>query len=286
MGLISQLLANPREMIIFLLLALPGRFMALSLHEFGHAWVANRCGDPTARLMGRLTVNPLKHIDPVGLLMMLFVGIGWAKPVPVNPNNFRNYRADDLRVSLAGVTMNLLLFLVSSVVMFSFLGVALAKLPHESSLTAAAMRGETAFIAEDAGEMRLFVESGSSYQYLPVREMAENAAWYGQFAIEAAFGKVASYIYQMLTYFVVVNIMLAIFNLIPIPPLDGYHVLNDLVLKRPLFADQKATMIGYAVMYGLMFTGLLSQGLGAVQTFIFTHLGSLASTVYAGLNIL
>ena len=100
------------------------------------------------------------------------------------------------------------------------------------------------------------------------------------------FGEAAGYVYQMLTYFVVVNIMLAIFNLIPIPPLDGYHVLNDLVLKRPLFADQKATMIGYAVMYGLMFTGLLSQGLGAVQTFIFTHLGSLAATVYAGLNIL
>lgn len=271
---------------MFLLLALPGRFMALSLHEFGHAWVADRCGDPTARLMGRLTVNPLKHIDPVGLLLMLVAGIGWAKPVPVNPINYRNYRADDLRVSLAGVTMNFTLFLLSAVVMFAFLGAALGRTPKYGNIyLAEANRAET-FVAEYQGETCFFTEEGDSYTYIPASVLLENAAWAGDYVITPVFGQVAGYIYQMLTYFVVVNIMLAIFNLIPIPPLDGYHVLNDLVLKRPLFADQQASMIGMGVMYALMFTGILTKVLGAAQDFIFGNLGNLASAVYAALNII
>ena len=108
---------NPREMLIFLLLSTPGRLMALSLHEFAHAWMANRCGDPTARMLGRLTVNPAKHLDPIGTIMMLLLGFGWAKPVPVNPRNYRNYRWDDLKVSIAGVTMNLIMFIASFLLM-------------------------------------------------------------------------------------------------------------------------------------------------------------------------
>ena len=102
---IDEFFRDPKGMLIFFLLAFPGRIMALSLHEFAHAWMANRCGDPTAKLMGRLTVNPAKHLDPLGTVLMLVVGFGWAKPVPVNPRNFRNPRWDDLKVSLAGVTM-------------------------------------------------------------------------------------------------------------------------------------------------------------------------------------
>ena len=286
MGILSSLTSNPRETIIFLLLALPGRFMALSLHEFGHAWVANRCGDPTARLMGRMTINPLKHIDPVGLLMMLFVGIGWAKPVPVNPNNFRNYRADDLRVSLAGVTMNLTLFLLSAAVMFACLGLALARTPQVNSPFFAGISGRETFVSEYEGEQCFFVSEEDGYTYMPVSILLANAAWAGDYVITPVFGQVAGYLYQMLAYFVVVNIMLAIFNLIPVPPLDGYHVLNDLVLKRPLFADQRVALIGMGMMYGLMFTGLLGKGLTAAQDFIFTHLGNLAAMVYAGLHII
>ena len=286
MGILSSLLSNPRETIMFLLLALPGRFLALSLHEFGHAWVANRCGDPTARLMGRMTVNPLKHIDPVGLLMMLFVGIGWAKPVPVNPMNFRNYRSDDLKVSLAGVTMNFTMFLLSSVVMFAFLGMALARIPSTPNYYLAAMQGESVFLAEDEGEERVFVQRDDGYYYMPVDDLLKDAAWAGDFVITPVFGQVAGYIYQMLTYFVVVNIMLAIFNLIPIPPLDGYHVLNDLILKRPLFADQRASMVGMGAMYLLMFSGILETALSAAQTFVFGNLGNLAAVVYTGLNII
>ena len=88
-GYIQEILADPKGVLLIFLLALPGRLLAISAHESAHAWVANRCGDPTARLMGRISLNPLKHLDPVGLLMMVLFGFGWAKPVPVNPLNFR-----------------------------------------------------------------------------------------------------------------------------------------------------------------------------------------------------
>ena len=104
MSIFDQFLFDPRGTLLILLIALPGRLLAISAHEAAHGWVADRCGDPTARLMGRVTLNPLKHFDVVGTLCMLVFGFGWAKPVPVNPLNFRNYRRDDLKVALAGVT--------------------------------------------------------------------------------------------------------------------------------------------------------------------------------------
>ena len=86
---------------------------ALSLHEVGHAYAAKRNGDLTAHSMGRITLNPLKHLDPVGTLMMVFVGFGWAKPVPVNPNNFEDRKKGMLQVSLGGVAVNFVLIILS-----------------------------------------------------------------------------------------------------------------------------------------------------------------------------
>ncbi len=285
MGMISSILSNPREMLIFLLLAMPGRLLAISAHEFGHAWVANRCGDPTARLMGRMTLNPLKHIDLVGLVMMLVVGIGWAKPVPVNPMHFRNLRRDDLKVSLAGITMNLLLFILSTLLMFAVLGISLNRLPSVSLFNSFSS-DQGAFLMEYKGEQSFIWEEDGDSFYVPVSDLLEEAPYYGNYVAREVFGAPAGYAYQMLGYFVVVNIMLAIFNLIPIPPLDGYHVLNDLVLKRKLFADQRGQMIGMGLMLALMFTGALSQGLMAVQNFIFGYLGRLAQMAFTALGIL
>lgn len=83
--------------------------IAIVFHEVAHGYVAYKCGDITAKLYGRLTLNPVKHFDPIGFLLMLFIGFGWAKPVPINPANFRNYRKDLFFVSIAGVTVNFLL---------------------------------------------------------------------------------------------------------------------------------------------------------------------------------
>ena len=112
MGLLGNGIQDLLESLIYVL---PAVIIALTFHEFGHAYVANLNGDPTARIMGRMTLNPFKHIDPLGFLCMMLIGFGWAKPVPVNPNNYRDYKKGELTVSLAGVGMNLLLALFGSV---------------------------------------------------------------------------------------------------------------------------------------------------------------------------
>jgi len=285
LGIIESFFTDPKGMLIFLLLAMPGRIIALSAHEFAHAWMADRCGDPTARYLGRLTLNPLKHIDVIGLLMMLFVGIGWAKPVPVNPINYRNYRKDDLKVSIAGVTMNFILFVLAAIVMFTFLGAALAQVPQSATPFPPSYEADP-FVSNYLGEQVLIWKTGENFTYMYFSDLLANAPYAADYLITPVFGQIAGYVYQMLGYFVVVNIMLAVFNLIPLPPLDGYHVLNDLVLKRPLFADQKGMLIGTAILYGLFFTNILDKILAAIQTFIFTNIGSLAGAVYSLLGII
>src|SRR3989338_11003424 len=92
----------------FLVISLPILLVVITVHEFSHALVADRLGDPTPRLAGRLTLNTIAHIDPIGLLMLVLVRFGWAKPVPINPYNFRNPRQGSLLVSLAGPASNFL----------------------------------------------------------------------------------------------------------------------------------------------------------------------------------
>jgi Zn-dependent protease len=146
------------EPILFLMIAIAIIF-ALSIHEYFHAWTANFLGDPTAKLQGRLTINPLAHLDPMGTLLLLIVGIGWGKPVPFNPYNLKNQKQGELLVGLAGPASNLLMALTA--------GLLLRFFPFFSQST----------------------------------------------------------IFPFLFYFVWINIILGIFNLLPVPPLDGYHVL-------------------------------------------------------------
>ncbi len=166
-----------------LLISLPVLIFSVVCHEVAHAWVARREGDNTAYMLGRITLNPLPHIDPVGsvlvpgLLALTGSGIlfGWARPVPVNPRNYRDYRGGDIRVSLAGIVVNLIL-----AVLFALLLVPLALL---------------------------------------VREVPGLAPSVGL-------------LLKMFQYGVLINLVLAFFNLIPIPPLDGSHVLYHLLPPR------------------------------------------------------
>jgi Zn-dependent protease len=105
MGLLKLLFNDP---IAFVLLIIPLLYSVV-IHEVAHGWVANRMGDPTARLLGRLSLNPLKHLDPIGTLMLFLVGFGWAKPVPINMNNIADRRKGLIFVSSAGILANLLL---------------------------------------------------------------------------------------------------------------------------------------------------------------------------------
>lgn len=253
--MLQSLLESPMEYLTQLVLRLPAVLIAICMHESAHGWVANRCGDPTARLMGRITLNPVKHFDPAGMLCLVFFGVGWAKPVPINPLHFRNYRKDDLKVSLAGVTMNLILALV-------FL------IPAYAVFT------------------RAFVSFREMY-YLPDGDLAwlQNALMDYRPILET-WGSVPAGLYKVLANVVLVNLSLAIFNLIPLPPLDGYHVLNDLALKRPLFATQRAAMAGQGILILLMVTDILPWFLGWALSGVLSGVGHVAYAIVAALGVL
>ena len=102
-------------MILTKILTLPGIIVGLSFHEFAHAWVSDRLGDPTPRRQGRVTVNPLAHIDWIGFAMLLLVGFGWGKPVQIDPSYYKHRRRDEFLVAIAGVTMNLILAVLFSI---------------------------------------------------------------------------------------------------------------------------------------------------------------------------
>ena len=275
----NSFLEDPRGMLLMFLLALPGRLMAISAHEMGHAWVAYKCGDPTARNEGRISLNPMKHLDLMGTLMMVFVGFGWAKPVPVNPRNYKHYRRDDLLVSLAGITMNLILFVVGCAVMYALVGVALSR-------AAANTANDPYFLEQYAGQLCFFIKD-VDYTYLPVNSVLTYAPYLSDYLIAPVFGQVVKYLYEMLMYFTVTNLILAVFNLIPVPSLDGYHVLNDLVLRRGrLFVSPRASQGFMVLLFVLMFSGCTDfifdwalqtavSGAGRVAGAIFTAMGIL-----------
>ena len=244
---------------MFFLLALPARVMALSIHEWAHAWMANRCGDPTARMLGRMTLNPAAHLDLIGTLMMAFVGFGWAKPVPVNPRNYKNPRRDDILVSLAGITMNLALFLASYIVCVVLCLLALSRLPEYASVLLA---GDEMCITQYAG-IQVLLSGNADFPVIPVSVLLKSAPFMADYLIEPVFGRMASYVFEMLQYFVTVNICLAIFNLIPVPPLDGSHVLHNLLPHSP-YTNPRVRQIAYFALLALMFSNVGSRVLGTL----------------------
>ena len=159
-----------------LLLIAPAILFALTVHEFAHAWTANRMGDPTARLMGRLTMNPLAHLDPLGTIMIFLVHFGWGKPVPVDVRYLKRPKRDMLWIALAG--------------------------PASNVISAAAL--------------------GMVFRYLPA----------GVFQWREAI--------MILHYAVFINLILAFFNLIPLPPLDGSKILSGLLPLRQEMAYRQA----------------------------------------------
>ncbi len=176
----------------------PG-LMAITCHEVSHGYVANRLGDDTARSLGRLTLNPLKHLDIIGTLMVFVAGIGWAKPVPVNFSNLRNPKRDMIWVSAAGPITNFTLACLSALALRG--GVALAGTLNSSPLM----------------DPVLF----------PVL--------------------------LMLAFSVYINLVLAIFNLIPVPPLDGGRVMVGLLPARPALFLARFEPYGMIIIVVLVF---------------------------------
>ena len=174
-----------------LILLIPVLVFALVFHEFSHAWVANKLGDPTARYSGRLTLNPLAHLDPFGSLMILFVGFGWAKPVPVDSRYLANPRVDMMKIAFAGPAANLLLAFVGGTIIRT--------------------------------------------------------------------GLISDSITLVILLFTQINIMLAVFNMIPIPPLDGSQIFSGIMIRRYPELVYKLQMYGPQILLGLIMIGYFTR---------------------------
>ncbi len=228
--MLNWLQEDPRGFLSFMLYRAPAVLLALSLHELAHGYIALKCGDTTARDMGRLSLNPLRHLDLVGTVSMFLMGIGWAKPVPVNPACFRNGRWDDLKVSLAGVTSNFILFLTAS--LFSI-------------LISRALYQPEALAAYGAEFFLNFGQQGFMIQLYPQNDQALAFLLRTPWLI---------HLQRFLFQLSMVNIGMGLFNLLPIPPLDGFHVVNDILFKGRLNISGKAFRFAHLALLFLLFT--------------------------------
>ncbi|MCG8634775.1 MAG: site-2 protease family protein [Desulfobacterales bacterium] len=198
MGLLNLLIEDP---VAFILIAIPLMY-AIIFHELAHGWVAWRMGDPTAKMLGRLSLNPLKHLDPVGTLMLFVFGFGWAKPVPVDFSRLRSRRTGMVLVASAGIIANMILAF-TALFLYSLLSLSQSSLPA-----------------------------------------------------------------QLLFHFARINIILAAFNLIPIPPLDGSKILLGFAPPGIQALLLRLERFGFLIIIGLLFFGVLDPVIRFFQLMI------------------
>lgn len=194
---------------------------ALPFHEFAHAWAANKMGDPTARFQGRLTLNPLAHLDLMGSLLMLVAGFGWAKPVPINPRNFKNPKKGMALSAAAGPLSNLLL---------AYIGMVLWKVV-------------------------LYLE----YPFG------------GNFLLDS--------LADIFRLIVLLNLGLAVFNLLPIPPLDGSRLFTVFLPPRQYFQVMQYERYIQLALFAAIFLGLLNGPLNFIESYVFRGLNFLTGYV-------
>jgi len=174
--------------------------LAITMHEVAHGYVAERFGDPTARLLGRLNLNPLRHLDPIGTVAVFIFGFGWARPVPVNAGNLRRPKRDMIWVALAGPSSNLLLAVLSALL----------------------LRGIGLLEAGSVVQSELFLQLAK-----PIRMMAGFSLY--------------------------INVLLGVFNLLPVPPLDGGRILTGILPEKQAMLVNRLEPFGFILILLLVF---------------------------------
>ena len=190
---------------------IPAAFLTIVLHEMAHGFVAYLLGDRTAKNAGRLTLNPIKHIDVLGLIAMIIFGFGWAKPVPVNPYYFKKRKSGMALTAFAGPACNIILALIG-----------------------------------------LLIYKALLYMPMPLGAMAEFVYAFSVFIVT----------------FITLNVGLAIFNLIPIPPLDGSKILNTILPERIYFKIMQYERYGFLVLYILLNIPIFDVGITLVRRYL------------------
>lgn len=218
--------ATTEGALLGLLLTIPGVLIAITFHEFAHAWAADKLGDDTPRRQGRLTLNPLSHIDPLGFAMLIFAHIGWGKPVEVNPRNYdrrMSMEKADALVSLAGPLMNFLLAIVLTIIYCAIFKFAPAT-----------------FFSSTVGQV----------------------------------------IWLLIQYAIIVNIGLGVFNLIPLPPLDGSKIFLPILPRNAKYWFQDNEKIFYMIFLFIWITGIAGNLISPIISWISTQILNLGIFIF------
>ena len=182
----------------FIIIFVPVILFSLTIHEYAHAYIAHRLGDDTAKRLGRLTLNPLKHLDPIGTILLFLVHFGWAKPVPVDPRNFKEPKKDMLYVAIAGPISNIITAIICAFLL----------------------------------------------KYI-----------FFDLAAAGALGTYTEPLIQFLVWMIFIGVVLAVFNMLPIPPLDGSRVLYGLLPDDLTYSIKKIETYGILIVFAIILFG-------------------------------